>query len=136
MKRVSLHAEEEINRFKNEGWRVRIVNTWRPITSQVSDWPLALCDARSVSNAELIAVDHVRRRYVGESYYMPFNAAHRWYYLSRQTKDEVLLFKNYDSREDLDGKYCPHASFRQSNGDPMATPRCSIEVRALVFSEQ
>lgn len=70
---------------------------------QVEDWPLAVCDAQSVKPEELIAVDSVRRRYVGESYYLPYNAAHRWYYVSGQKRDEVLLITNYDSG-DVPGK--------------------------------
>jgi len=52
---------------------------------------------------ELVAVDHVRRRYVGESYYMPYSDSHRWYYLNKQRKDEVLFLTNYDSK-DVEGK--------------------------------
>ena len=47
----------------------------------------------------LVAVDHVRRRYVGESYYMPFSPEYRWYHLSRHGRNEALLIKNYDSKD-------------------------------------
>lgn len=46
-----------------------------------------------------MVVDHVRKSYVGESLYPLAYPGYRWHYLNRQTKDEVLMFKTYDSSE-------------------------------------
>ena len=51
----------------------------------------------SVSQKDLIAVDHVRRKYIGESYYLLYRPTHRWWYLSQQKRNEVILLKMYDS---------------------------------------
>ena len=52
------HAEELLKH------RFGIVNVWRPIRGPVQDLPLALCDARSFTDNDLIASDlvyaHVR----------------------------------------------------------------------------
>jgi hypothetical protein len=52
----------------------------------------------------LVPVDHVRKYYVGESLYPLACSKYRWHYLSRQTKDEVLLVKTFDSKEDVPAK--------------------------------
>lgn len=67
----------------------------------VEDHPLAMCDGSTVPDKDLIAIDHVRRTYVGESYYPLHSEDMRWYYLSNQTKDEALIMKMYDSKEDV-----------------------------------
>ena len=72
-------------------------SSWRPLNQVVEDWPLAACDASPVAAEDLIAVDHVRRKYIGDSYYPLYRPTHRWWYLSKQKRHEVLLMKMYDS---------------------------------------
>ncbi|KAI8626761.1 putative 7 alpha-cephem-methoxylase [Xylariaceae sp. FL1651] len=114
--------------------RFRIINVWRPLLNTIENFPLAVCDGSTLSTDRLLAVDHVRKYYVGESLYPMASAEYRWYYLGQQTKDEVLLFKTFDSSELVPAKCCPHTSFAQSGVRAEANPRESIEVRALVFS--
>ncbi|KAM7214593.1 putative 7 alpha-cephem-methoxylase [Rhypophila decipiens] len=117
--------------------RFRIVNIWRPLYSTVENFPLAVCDGSSVPTEKLLTVDHVRKTYVGESYYpLPSPDQYRWYYLNRQTPDEVLMFKTYDSDTKAPARCCPHTSFAQSGVGPEAKPRQSIEVRTLVFTDE
>lgn len=48
--------------------------------------------------ANCLTADFVRKQYVGESMYpLPGWGQYRWYYLSCQTRDEVLMLKMYDS---------------------------------------
>ncbi|KAK0644667.1 hypothetical protein B0T16DRAFT_418061 [Cercophora newfieldiana] len=115
--------------------RYRIINIWRPLHNTVENFPLAVCDGASVPKEKLLSVDHVRKTYVGESLYPLECPEYRWYYLNRQTSDEVLLFKTYDSDPTARAKCCPHTSFEQSGVRPGAKPRESIEVRALVFTD-
>lgn len=70
----------------------------------MQDCPLALCDSRSVGPGDLVATDNYRETFSGESYNMVYNPKHKWYYLSEQTKDEVLLFKIHDSSDDVEAK--------------------------------
>jgi hypothetical protein len=52
--------------------------------------------------ANCLTADFVRKHYVGESMYpLPGGGHYRWHYLSRQTKDEVLMLKMYDSDQDV-----------------------------------
>jgi hypothetical protein len=52
-----------------------------------------------VEESDLVATDHVRRHYTGETYYVLQNRSHRWFYLSDQRPEEVLVFKNFDSED-------------------------------------
>ncbi|OAA43583.1 hypothetical protein ISF_09668 [Cordyceps fumosorosea ARSEF 2679] len=79
-------------------------SVWRPIRNAVENYPLAVCDGSTVPQEKLIQVDHVRKYYIGESLYPLQSASYRWYYLNRQTPDEVLLFKIFDSKENVQAK--------------------------------
>jgi hypothetical protein len=77
--------------------RFGIVNVWRPIRGPVQDSPLALCDARSFTDDDLIASDLVYAHVRGETSRVEYNSAHRWYYFSEQQTDEVLFIRVHDS---------------------------------------
>jgi hypothetical protein len=112
--------------------RFGIVNVWRPIRGPVLDSPLALCDARSFTDDDLIASDLVYAHVRGETSRVAYNPRHRWYYFSEQQPDEVLLIRVHDSADDGRARLSFHTSFENplTSGAP---PRESIEVRTLVF---
>jgi hypothetical protein len=112
--------------------RFGIVNVWRPVRGPVLDSPLALCDARSFTDADLIASDLVYAHVRGETSRVEYNPAHRWYYFSEQQTDEVLFIRVHDSANDGRARLSFHTSF-ENPLTPDAPPRESIEVRALVF---
>jgi hypothetical protein len=112
--------------------RFGVVNVWRPIRGPVLDSPLALCDARSFSNDDLIASDLVYKHVRGETSRVEFKPEHRWYYFSEQQRDEVLLIRVHDSADDGRARLSFHTSFENPLAEG-APPRESIEVRALVF---
>lgn len=113
--------------------RFGIVNVWRPIRGPVLDSPLALCDAQSFTDADLIATDRVYRHLHGETSSVQFNPGHRWYYFSEQQPDEVILIRVHDSADDGRARLSFHTSFENSLAPADAPPRESIEVRTLVF---
>ena len=51
-----------------------------------------------------MAIDHVRKNYFGESLYPLYAPGYTWYYLGRQRKEEVLLFKTFDAASHVDAK--------------------------------
>jgi hypothetical protein len=63
----------------------------------VQDWPLAICDGSTVDRADLVEADHIRRQYMGSTMYLKHNSNQRFYYMSNQTREDVLMFKNFDS---------------------------------------
>jgi hypothetical protein len=112
--------------------RFGIVNVWRPIRGPVLDSPLALCDARSFTDDDLIASDLVYAHVRGETSSVAYNPAHRWYYFSEMQPDEVVLIRVHDSANDGRARLSFHTSF-DNPLTPGAPPRESIEVRTLVF---
>lgn len=65
--------------------------------SRVTQWPIAVCDASTVSQKDCYAVDTVFPHYASELYHIGHNEAHRWFYLNEQTNEEVLIMQVYDS---------------------------------------
>ncbi|KAK0671662.1 hypothetical protein QBC41DRAFT_48830 [Cercophora samala] len=108
---------------------LEMLSVWRPLAN-VTSWPLALCDARTVSPEDLVTCDIVRRRYVGETYFGKHNPKHKWHYLSGMTPEDVIFIKVYDSDQTVEAQRCMHASFQHTES---SEPRVSIELRILVF---
>ena len=112
--------------------RFAIVNVWRSIgAAPVLDTPLALCDARSVRPEDLVATELRYPDRTGEISMVRHQPDHLWSYVSEMRRDEVLLFKQYDSDRSV-ARFVPHAAFDHPAMPPDAPPRQSIEARVLV----
>jgi hypothetical protein len=120
-------ADELVNR------RYQIVNIWRPIATILKD-PVAVADARSVRETDLVAADMIEDGYRGESWVARPNPEHRWYYKHRLGPEEVLLIKCFDSDRSV-ARRTLHSAFE----DPQyreRESRQSIEVRCLVLYDK
>ena len=58
---------------------------------------MAMCDYETVDHSDLVAADRVSREYTGEIFYLQHNENQKWYWISDQKPEEMLLFINYDS---------------------------------------
>ncbi len=116
--------------------RFAVINVWRPIKGPVRRAPLAVIDAQTVADRDLIATDLVYRDRKGEIYEVAASASHRWFYFPHMAHHVVLLIKGYDSMEDGRARFTPHTAFDDTTSPPGAPPRESIEVRTLVFFDQ
>lgn len=124
-----------------EGRRAALVNAWRPLVGPVRDVPLTVCDARSTSPGDFVQTDihHFGEgdlenpRHSGQIYSVRYNPSHRWHFVSDMQPDEVLLLKNFDTREDGAARFTPHTGFKNPKSPPDAVPRESIEARTLVI---
>jgi hypothetical protein len=112
--------------------RVAFINVWRPVRHVASDWPLALCDARSVAPGELVATDVVYADRAGEIYGATYGPRQRWFYYPDLALDEAILIKCYDSAPDV-ARFTPHTAFHSPLTPPDAPPRQSIEFRTIAF---
>ena len=113
--------------------RFAIIQVWRPIRHPVETFPLAICDARSLSPRDLVVSE---RRYpdrIGQTYAITYNPAHLWYWFPRMRRDEALVFKVYDSLLDGRARWTAHTAFEDPTSPPHARPRESIEIRTLAF---
>ena len=113
--------------------RFEVVNLWRPIRGPLRDAPLAVCDARTVAAEDLVPSDLVYRDRVGETYAVPFNPQHRWFYVPEMQADEALLLKCYNSATDGRARFAPHTAFQDPTAGTDVAPRESIELRTFVF---
>ncbi|HEY3146680.1 MAG TPA: CmcJ/NvfI family oxidoreductase [Dongiaceae bacterium] len=113
--------------------RLQVINLWRPIRGPVQDAPLAVCDASSVSDHDLIPSDLVYQHRVGETYSVTFNPAHRWFYVPQMQPEEALLLKCVDTAAHVPARFTPHSAFFDPTTPTGAPLRESIEVRCLVF---
>jgi hypothetical protein len=117
--------------------RWAMYNVWRPITAPPQDFPLAVCDARTIDPADEVTVTAVTAmRGIGEvrfatSGYLP-NPRHRWCWFSDMTPDEVLVFKTHDT-DPARAHRVAHTAFTDPSC-PEGTPtRASVEIRALAL---
>jgi len=148
-KRVERHVQPS-HPYK----RFQLINVWRPILNTVYDYPLAVCDARTldvVNDLESSILLYPPPTPNGNVYSVKHNANHKWWYWSEMTPDDVLFLKCYDSASrdltrvkagaadvleselrDVAGM-TPHSAFLDEEGAKKGIKRNSIEVRALVF---
>lgn len=115
--------------------RVQIINVWRPIEKSILRDPLAVAEASSVGEDELVPTGLVLPDREGETYQVRYNSEHKWYFKSGLTPQEVLLIKCFDSKTDGRARRVPHTAFEDPafGAGSGAPSRQSIEVRALVF---
>jgi len=114
--------------------RFQIINLWRPIGHPAIDWPLALCDYRSVAPNDTYPVALVYPDREGETLGVKYNENYKWKYLHGMTPDEIVLIKCFDSIQDGSvAIFTPHTGFKDPATPEGTPPRESIELRALVF---
>ena len=113
--------------------RFAIINLWRPIRGPLVESPLALCDAQSLENENLIASDLKYPDRTGETYSITYNPNQRYYYFPRMQADEAVLIRCFDSALDGPRRFSAHTGFDDPETPADAPPRESIEVRTLVF---
>lgn len=72
---------------------------WKPIRGPVYDFPITVCDRRTVDYAsQTTAMDIVARDYVNENTRIYYDENHEWYYWHGLQADEVIAFVQADSR--------------------------------------
>ena len=113
--------------------RFAIIQVWRAINQPIESNPLAVADARTVAMDDLLIAERRYPNRVGQTYRLKHSPNHRWFYFPRMRRDEAMVFKVYDSEKDGRARFTPHTSFDDPTTPPGASPRQSIEVRALVF---
>jgi len=113
--------------------RFQIINLWRPLVDLVQNYPLVLCDARTIDSADVVPTERRSPSHVGEILLATFNPEHRWYYFSNMTNDEILVFKTFDSGNQDRTPGSIHTSVCIPDISPDVPPRESIETRAFVF---
>ncbi len=108
------------------------LNAWRPLGHAVETTPLAVADARSIGDDDVIPTDLVYPDRNGEILEFAYNPDHQWFYFPDMSPDEILLIKGYDSHA-VNARFVPHSAFELPHVRENARPRRSIELRAFAF---
>ncbi|KAI6083734.1 hypothetical protein F4821DRAFT_244122 [Hypoxylon rubiginosum] len=107
-----------------------LINVWRVLRGPNNDWPLAVCDYESIDlDADTIDCDVIHEQYVGENILLFKNPKHKWYYLSNQGIDDLIVFRNVSSKDQRSAAF--HAAF--DTGIKTSYPRHSLELRVVAF---
>ncbi len=120
--------------------RFAIFNLWKAISEPPQDTPLAVCDATTVA-AEDLMISHIvlgppqedpAKEFRLQTNLVQHNPDHRWVYFSGMNRDQLLMFRGYDS-DPARFRRAPHAAFDDPSAGPDAPPRESIDIRCVAF---
>jgi hypothetical protein len=119
--------------------RIVMMQFWRNLGPATMDYPVAFCDARTVTPAEARPFRYTGYVAGGRS----FDAlaivspdppsAHGWYVFPDLMPDEVVAFRTYDTDLVGEGKthFTPHSAFRDTRVKVGEPARFSIELRVM-----
>ena len=113
--------------------RVAFFNVWKPLYRQVEELPLAMCDATTHDEQDMLRMELKYRERTGEIYVMRHSPRHRWVYFPLMQASQALLLKTYDSETDGRARFMGHTAFEDPTTPPGAMKRESIEVRTMAF---
>ena len=119
------------------GSRCAIYHVWRSLTPAPQDAPLALCDSRTVRAQDRVAADTIldfpgSRPDRTEVTLFRYSPEHRWYYFPDMARDEVVVFKDFDS----DARYprqVPHTAFDDPTCPPGVPARVSLDLQVFAI---
>ncbi len=113
------------------------LNIWRSTdpNQPVQMMPLAVCDMCSIEPEDIVFGDgmstaNIRQYMKVVDQRLIHTPRQRWYYFPNMTPDEVLVFRQYDTRQErLNMRTVFHQAVVDPTSDPDAPMRSSIEVR-------
>jgi hypothetical protein len=117
--------------------RYALYNMWRAVSEPPQDFPLAVCDARTVAPEDEVTVTAITvERDAGEIRHdttgYRYSPAHRWYYYRDMTLEEVLVFKAHDTDRRRSIRV-PHSAFTDPTCTTGVPTRASVEMRGLAL---
>ncbi|MEY2736364.1 MAG: hypothetical protein RLZ58_1773 [Pseudomonadota bacterium] len=113
--------------------RVAFYNVWKPLYNRVEELPLAMCDATTHEEGDMLRMELKYRERTGEIYVMRHSPKHCWMYFPQMEPTQALLLKTYDSETDGRCRFMGHTAFEDPTTPPGAPKRESIEVRTMAF---
>jgi len=127
---------EVMTRFA--GKRMVQINVWRSIAGEVEKDPLALMDATTLDEQDLVKANilfndmHTNEQHQGEIFAIKQNSKQRWYYYPAMNAQEAILIKGFDS-DSARSCFAMHSAFPLAHQGSHNKPRQSIETRTYAF---
>ncbi|MAG34288.1 MAG: hypothetical protein CL908_25700 [Deltaproteobacteria bacterium] len=118
--------------------RAAVYQTWRVLSDPPHDFPLAVTDHRSTRPGQFLPLQNIleepeAEEKLNETGLVVFSD-YDWYYFSDMQRDELLVFKGYDT-ENGDGRNVFHSSFENTACRERLSPRISVETRCMALWE-
>ena len=139
---ISAYAENRWDEIV-DGRHCAMFNLWRSIDldNDIQVMPLAVLDMTSLALEDIIAADAwggatAQQQHL-VSLRLAHNENHRWYYYPDMKPNELLIFKQYDTREEnpcLRQVY--HGAVQNPHAPQNAPLRQTIEVRVLALFDK
>ena len=137
-------VEDAFARIVPDGRHFESLNIWRSCKpgELVVTAPLAVCDMNSVDPEDIVfgdgtATGNIQQYYKVVDQRVIFSPSQRWYYFPNMTSSEVLLFRQYDTREErLNRRTVFHSAAIDPNTPDDAPMRTTIEVRMQAVYEK
>ncbi|MCY3884691.1 MAG: CmcJ/NvfI family oxidoreductase [Gammaproteobacteria bacterium] len=139
---ISAYAENRWDEIV-DGRHCAMFNLWRSIDleNNIQVMPLAVLDMTSLEPEDIIAADawggaSAQQQHL-VSLRLAFNEDHRWYYYPDMKPNELLIFKQYDTRaEDPCLRQVYHGAIHNPYAPEDAPLRHTIEVRVLALFDK
>lgn len=128
------YAEQAAKAAGLELGRAAIFNVWKATSRPPQDFPLAICDRRTISQDDYVPGVLLEGDLSMPSVAIAYSAEARpqWYYAPDMTADESLVFisADFDPARPLG---CAHTGFAAPVEHGPYVPRTSLEVRVLAL---
>ena len=117
--------------------RFVLYQAWRSLSPPPQDFPLAMCDGRTVKPGDMVPIEyHMKtpeRDVIYQSSGARFSPRHDWWYFPDMTPQELLVFIGFDSALGDDFKTLHVAIADETQARPV--PRISLETRYFALFE-
>lgn len=125
-----IRAAGDERTFSEEAWDFSLYNLWRPVGGEVQKDPLVVTDASTVERLDIVDYSAVKDDNRALAALPLYNKNQQFYYVPCMHVDEVLIFKQLDSRPGR-ALVCPHTSFQDPTAAVDARERESIDIRMI-----
>jgi len=124
---IDLVGEERAEEFRDGGFG--FVNVWRPVENVITSSPLGFIKPESIRGRDWMDIGLIYPDRLGQILGVAGNQGHQWFYLSKMTPEEAIIFNIYDSG----GRpHLAHSALDLPSDAHAVTPRKSIESRTLI----
>ena len=124
---MDLIGEEQAQLFHEAGYG--FVNIWRPVEHVITASPLGFIHPTSMQSEDWMDIGLIYPDRFGQILGVAANQSHKWFFKSKMTPDEIVIFNIYDSEGQ---PHLAHSALDLPSDSHATLPRKSIESRTLV----